>query len=86
MEFKQGIIKQYPLPFGGQSEEGRTEFGGSFGERWSWYQTFIRLSREHRIHIREVGKEPLHESLTLLSYLIDEEQEAQKEINKQMKR
>ena len=85
MEFKQGIIEQYPIAFGGQGAEGGTEFGGSFGERWGWYQSFIRIARELNIHIRDVGKEPLHESLTLLSYLIDEAQEEIKQIKKQMK-
>jgi hypothetical protein len=70
-------------------EEKAAREGLNLGEileqRWGWYQSFIRLSRELRIHLRDVGKEPLHESLTLLSYLIDEAQEEAKQIKKQMK-
>lgn len=86
MDFKQGIIEQYTIPFGEQSDEGGSSFGGNFNERWGWYQTFIRLSRELRIHIREVGREPLHESLTLLSYLIDESKEEANNIKKTFKK
>jgi hypothetical protein len=85
LDFKQGIVEQYPIAFGGQSSEGGNEFGGNFGERWGWYQSFIRIGRELKIHIRDVGKEPLHESLTLLSYLIDEAAEEARQIKKQMK-
>jgi hypothetical protein len=86
LDIKQGVIKQYPIAFGEQSEERGNEFGGNFAERWGWYPSFIRIARELGIHIREVGKEPIHESLTLLSYLIDEANEEQKELKKHMKR
>jgi hypothetical protein len=86
LDFKQRIIIEYPITFGEQGSEGGTEFGGSFGERWGWYQTFIRLSRELRIHVREIGREPLHESLTLLSYLIDESKEEAKQIKQNFKK
>jgi len=86
LEFKQGIISQYPVAFGEQSDEGGSAFGGSFSERWGWYQSFIRIARELNIHIREVGREPLHESLTLLSYLIDESNEEAKNIKKTFKK
>jgi hypothetical protein len=85
LDFKQRIIEQYTLAFGGQSEEGGREFGGGFGERWGWYWAFVRLARELRINVREVGKEPLHESLTLLSFLTDESNEEQKNIKKHIK-
>lgn len=86
MDFKQGIIEQYPIPFGGQGDEGGTEYRGGFHERWGWYQSFVRLARELRIKPREVGNEPLHESLTLLSYLIDESKEEAKQIKNHFKK
>jgi len=86
LEFKQRIIEQYPIAFGEQGDEGGEISRGGFGERWGWYQSFVRLSRELRLNVREVGAEPLHESLTLLSYLIDESKEEAKQIKNHFKK
>jgi hypothetical protein len=75
LEFIQRIIAVHPLLYSQDGTEGEVEFGGSFTERWGWYQSFITISRELKIRISDVGKEPLFESLTLLSYLIDESKE-----------
>jgi len=86
LEFKQRIIEQYPIAFGEQGDEGGEISRGGFNERWGWLQSFVRLSRELGIKPREVGAEPLHESLTLLSYLIDESKEEAKQIKNHFKK
>ena len=79
MGFIQGIIEQYPILYSQEGGEG----GNEFGERWAWYQSFVRLSRELRIRVHDVGTEGLHESLTLLSYLVDESKEEARQIKQQ---
>ena len=84
-DFIQRIIESYPLLYSQDGTEGEVEFGGSFTERWGWYQSFITISRELKIRISDVGKEPLSESLTLLSYLIDESKEEARRIKQTQK-
>jgi hypothetical protein len=84
--FIERIIEQYPILYTKESESTGNEFGGGFNERWGWYQSFVRLARELRCRLSDVEKENLHESLTLLSYLIDESKEEERQIkNNQIK-
>ena len=82
MEFIQRIIAEYPIIYSEDSESGGSGFGSGFSERWGWYHSFIRIAREHKIRVKDVGRENLHESLTLLSYLIDEEKEQARQLKK----
>ena len=78
-------MQEYPILYADNAGESGTEFGGGFAERWGWYQSFVRLAREHRCRVSEVGKEPLFESLTLLSFLVDEDKEQARQLKKSMR-
>ena len=81
MDFIQGIVEQYPILYSQDGEAGEN----GFGDRWGWYQSFVRIARELKIRVGEVGSEGLHESLTLLSYLIDEGKEEARQIKQQQR-
>lgn len=69
MQFREGIINDYPSLFGGGDEEG-TGYSASenFGAKWGWYQSIYTLAGGNALKFDEATSLPIHQALTYLAF------------------
>ena len=69
MQFREGIISDYPSLFGGGDEEG-TGYSAAenFGAKWGWYQSIYTLAGGDALKFDEATSLPLHQALTYLTF------------------
>jgi hypothetical protein len=84
LEFKKGFIEQFSELFG-ESNEGVDEYNEEqqFNVGWGWYNSFYQLSKGDIRRFGEVGKLPLYQCMTFLSYEKQKQEIELRKIQKQ---
>lgn len=69
MQFRDGIITDYPDLFGGGDEEGTGYTAEeNFGAKWGWYQSIYTLAGGDALRFDEATSLPLLQALTYLTF------------------
>ena len=81
LPFRDEIVRKYNKFLSG-SGGSASATQRSFGRRWGWFPSYIKIAKRNNFTINEATNVSLHEALTLLSY----ESERAELIEKELKR